>query len=141
MQQHFVFIDGPNLNLVGTREPHIYGSEPIEPFIRLLQHQHPELHITYKQSNHEGTIIDWLHQYGFDSDGIILNAGAYTHYSIAIRDAIAAITTPVVEVHISDTKQREAFRRASLIAEVCTHSIMGKGISGYKEALDYFLED
>ncbi len=136
---HIIIINGPNLNLLGKRQPEIYGSLSFEEYIIDLRNKYSDHLITYHQSNHEGTLIDWLHQYGFTADGIIINAGGYTHTSIAIADAITSITTPVIEVHISDIKKREEFRHHSFLEAVCVHSIMGKGLDGYEESLAYFV--
>ena len=133
-------INGPNLNLVGRREPEIYGSRSLDDFLHDVQAQYPAVAFTLFQSNHEGAIIDELQRVGFDHDGIVLNAGGYTHTSIAIADAIAAITAPVVEVHISDIYSREPFRRVSMIKDACVHSIVGKGLDGYHMAVDYLIE-
>ena len=130
-------INGPNLNLLGVREPEIYGTQTFEDFFEHeLRKQFPEVSLHYFQSNHEGDIIDKLHEIGFKYDGIILNAGAYTHYSYAIADAIKAITTKVIEVHISDVSSREDFRQVSYIRAACMQTISGHGIDGYLEAMD-----
>lgn len=131
-------INGPNLNLLGKREPSIYGTRTFEEFFLDLQNEFSHLEISYFQSNHEGDILDQLHQTGFSYDGIILNAGAYTHTSVAILDAISAISTPVIEVHISNIHAREEFRKKSLIAPACKGSIAGFGFDSYKLALLYF---
>ncbi|HNZ72270.1 MAG TPA: type II 3-dehydroquinate dehydratase [Prolixibacteraceae bacterium] len=133
-------INGPNLNLLGIREKGIYGDQSFEPYVSNLQNKYPELIIDYFQSNVEGEIINYLHQVGFSCDGIIINAGAYTHTSIAIRDAISAIKAPVVEVHISNILTRENFRHESLIGPVCRGSIMGFGFDSYRLAIESFLE-
>ncbi|WP_313383863.1 type II 3-dehydroquinate dehydratase [Chishuiella sp.] len=133
-------INGPNLNLLGIREPEIYGTETFEDFFVKLQHQYPDLSLHYYQSNHEGDIIDKLHEIGFKYDGIILNAGAYSHYSYAISDAIKSITTKVIEVHISDIYAREDFRKISITGESCLKMITGKGLPGYNEAIESFLK-
>ncbi len=130
-------INGPNLNLLGVREPEIYGTQTFEDFFENeLRKQFPEVSLHYFQSNHEGDIIDKLHEIGFKYDGIILNAGAYTHYSYAIADAIKAITTKVIEVHISDIYAREDFRKNSVTGESCLKIISGKGLPGYVEAVN-----
>ncbi len=136
---HLCIINGPNLNLVGTRETSIYGSKSMDEIIGEIIEYYSDHHIEYFQSNHEGHIIDKLHDVGFRADGIILNAGAYTHTSIAIADAIKAITSPVIELHISDINKRESYRKVSYIKEVCIHHIIGKGVDGYKEGVEYFL--
>lgn len=130
-------INGPNLNLTGKRQTNIYGTTGFEEFIPQLQNRFPDVEIIYKQSNHEGQLIDWLQEADTQADGIILNAGAYTHTSIAIADAIAAISTPVVEVHISDIKHREPFRQHSYLTPVCKHTIIGHGLEGYGEAIKF----
>ncbi|HKK78238.1 MAG TPA: type II 3-dehydroquinate dehydratase [Phaeodactylibacter sp.] len=127
-----LLINGPNLNLLGRREPGIYGKLSFEQYFTGLQAQFPAHELTYFQSNHEGAIIDKLHEVGFDWDGIVLNAGAYTHTSIAIADAIAAIETPVIEVHISNVHQRETFRHHSYLSPNCKGVIVGLGLQGYE---------
>ncbi len=133
-----IIINGPNLNLLGKREPEIYGSQTFEEFFEELKKQYPSVDLHYFQSNHEGAILDQLHKVGFSFDGIILNAGALTHTSIAIADAIAAISTPVVEVHISNVYARENFRHHSYSAPNCAGSIIGLGLKGYGLAISYF---
>lgn len=134
-------INGPNLNLLGVREPEIYGTQTFEDFFEHeLKKEFPEVSLHYYQSNHEGDIIDKLHEIGFKYDGIILNAGAYTHYSYAISDAIKAITTKVIEVHISDIYAREDFRKNSVTGESCEKIISGKGLLGYIEAINDFIK-
>ena len=133
-------INGPNLNLLGTREPEIYGSVTFEDYLGQLRKQFSDLEITYFQTNHEGLIIDELQKKGFDGAGIILNAAGYTHTSIAIRDTIAAISNPVIEVHISDIHAREDFRRHSYITEKCAGFITGKGMDGYAMAVDMLIQ-
>lgn len=133
-------INGPNLNLLGVREPEIYGTKNFEDFYIEIRKKYPDCAIHYYQSNHEGDIIDTLHKVGFMYDGIVLNAGAYTHYSYAIADAIKAITTPVIEVHISDIYAREGFRANSVTGVNCKKIISGKGLPGYIEAIDEFLK-
>lgn len=135
-----LIINGPNLNLLGRREPEIYGSKTFEAFFAELQAMFPAATLEYFQSNHEGALIDKLHEAGFSTDGIVLNAGAYTHTSIALADAIGAITTPVVEVHISNVHQRETFRHHSFLSAKCVGSIVGLGLNGYRLAVDYFLQ-
>ncbi|NDV69784.1 type II 3-dehydroquinate dehydratase [Dysgonomonas sp. 25] len=132
-------INGPNLNLLGKREPAVYGHSSFGDYFVRLQEMFPLGELSYFQSNHEGDIIDKLHETGFDYDGIVLNAGAYTHTSIAILDAIKAIATPVVEVHISNIHSREEFRHQSLIAPACVGSIAGFGLDSYRLAVDYLL--
>lgn len=132
-------INGPNLNLLGTREKSIYGDSSFENYFAELQARYPEHTLSYYQSNVEGELIDRLHQIGFSFDGIILNAGAYTHTSVAITDAIAAINTPVVEVHISNVHKREPFRHHSFLSVNCKGIIVGFGLDGYRLALESFL--
>lgn len=133
-------LNGPNLNLLGIREPEIYGRQTFEEYFALLQNIFPHEELHYFQSNHEGALIDKLHEVGFHFDGIVLNAGAYTHTSIAIADAIGGITTPVIEVHISNIHAREAFRRHSFLSAKCTGSIVGLGLDGYRLAIQHFLQ-
>ncbi|MFV0145315.1 3-dehydroquinate dehydratase [Empedobacter stercoris] len=133
-------INGPNLNLLGIREPEIYGTQTFEDFFIEMKKQFPDVSLHYYQSNHEGDIIDKLHEVGFVYDGIILNAGAYTHYSYAIADAIKAIKTKVIEVHISDIYAREDFRKNSVTGENCEKIISGKGLEGYNEAVNCFVK-
>jgi len=135
----FLILNGPNLNLLGRRNPDLYGSKSFEEYLEELRTQFPEESILYFQTNHEGSIIDKLHETGFSAEGIILNPGAYGHTSIAIRDAIEAITSPVVEVHITDISAREEFRRFSMIAEVCIHQISGLGLDGYQTAIEFLI--
>ncbi|MEY3368359.1 MAG: type 3-dehydroquinate dehydratase [Bacteroidota bacterium] len=134
-----LIINGPNLNLLGTREPHIYGKRSFESFFEQLQKDHPGVILHYFQSNSEGAIIDKLHEAGFSYQGIIINPGAYTHTSVALADAIAAIEAPVVEVHISNTFSREDFRHKSFTAPNCVGCIIGLGLKGYELAISYFL--
>ena len=134
-----VIINGPNLNLLGKREPGIYGSTPFEDFFDTLRKEYPAVELEYRQSNHEGTLIDWIQQYGFECDGILLNAGGYTHTSIALGDAIRAVTAPVIEVHISDIYQRESFRHVSMITEACVKSIVGHGLDSYRRGIEAIL--
>ncbi len=136
-----VIINGPNLNLLGTREPNIYGSQTFEEFYALLQQKFPAVTFQYYQSNKEGEIVDFLQKEGFSSDGIVLNAAGYTHTSVAIRDAIAAITTPVIEVHISNVHAREEFRNTSYISAKCKGTISGLGLKGYELAVQFFITD
>ena len=133
-------INGPNLNLTGKREPSIYGYTTMEEMVDSLRQQFPDVEIGYYQSNVEGELINRLHEVGFTADGIILNAGGYSHTSVAIHDAMAAITTPVVEVHISIIYAREEFRGHSLLSDVCLGVICGLGLDGYKYALDYLVK-
>ena len=131
-------INGPNLNLIGAREPEIYGSISFEDYLQQLITLYPKFEIGYFQSNVEGEIINRLHETGLDCDGIVLNAGAYTHTSLAIRDAIKSISTPVVEVHISNVHARESFRRKSMLAGVCKGVIAGFGLDSYRLAIETF---
>ena len=128
-------INGPNLNLLGKREPGIYGSKSFESFFEQLQQKYPAIEFNYYQSNIEGELIDELHRKGFEWDGIILNPGAYTHTSVAIGDAIAAINTPVLEVHISNVHAREDFRKISHVSAKCRGTISGLGMYGYELAV------
>ncbi|PIQ48385.1 MAG: type II 3-dehydroquinate dehydratase [Cytophagales bacterium CG12_big_fil_rev_8_21_14_0_65_40_12] len=132
-----IIINGPNLNLLGTREKSIYGNESFEAYNEKLRVKFPSVEIEYYQSNVEGELINKLHEVGFSYDGIVLNAGGYTHTSVAISDAIAAIKTHVVEVHISNIHAREEFRHSSLITKECVGMITGFGLSGYDLALTY----
>lgn len=161
-------VNGPNLNLLGKREPSIYGTRSMEQVLVEIQRAYPEVHFEYRQSNHEGDLIDWVQEMGIahrledayqqtvdsrsatpvdrllgcsrDIKGIVLNAGGYTHTSVALRDAVACSQVPVVEVHISNIAEREEFRRVSLLTDVCAHSIIGHGTEGYKEAVDWIIE-
>jgi len=132
-------INGPNINLLGKREPSVYGSVSFEEYLKGLRADYPNVEIDYFQSNCEGGIIDKIHETGFDVDGIILNAGAYTHTSIAIQDAIRAVNSPVIEVHISNVHARESFRHNSMIACACKGVICGFGLASYKLALESFI--
>lgn len=134
-------INGPNLNLLGKREPTVYGHASFEGYLEQLKARYPEVEIAYYQSNIEGEMIDKIHETGFTADGIILNAGAYTHTSIALLDAIKAVTTPVVEVHISNVHARESFRHVSMISAGCRGVILGFGLDSYRLALESFLEN
>lgn len=135
-----IIINGPNLNLLGTREKDIYGKSSFEKYFEELKNSYPEVELSYFQSNIEGELIDKLHQKGFDFNGIILNAGGYTHTSVALTDAIAAINTPVMEVHISNIYAREDFRQKSLLSKNCIGVISGLGLQGYNLALNYFIK-
>ncbi|OAQ39602.1 3-dehydroquinate dehydratase [Pedobacter psychrophilus] len=132
-------INGPNLNLLGKREPGIYGNEGFESFFETLKTKFPEVELFYFQSNVEGEIINKLHEVGFSFDGVVINAGAYTHTSVAIGDAIAAIKTPVVEVHISNVYAREEFRHLSMMAKNCKGIVTGFGMMSYELALQSFM--
>lgn len=129
-------INGPNLNLLGVREPGIYGSESFEDYLPELRRLFPDVEIDYYQSNVEGELIDKLQEVGFSADGIVLNAGAYTHTSVALYDCIRAIKSPVVEVHISNVHQREEFRRHSFISPACKGVICGFGLDSYRLAIE-----
>ncbi len=133
-------INGPNLNLLGRRETEIYGSRSFEDFFAELRTQFEEHELLYFQSNHEGVLLDKIHELGFTMDGIVLNAGALTHTSIALADAVAAIPAPVVEVHISNVHAREAFRHHSFLSAKCVGSIVGLGLAGYRLALLYLVD-
>ncbi|GHE61632.1 MULTISPECIES: type II 3-dehydroquinate dehydratase [Roseivirga] len=135
-----IIINGPNLNLLGVREKSVYGNKSFEDYLKELKLKHSDLDLEYYQSNVEGELINKLHEVGFSYDGIILNAGAYTHTSVAISDAVAAIKTPVVEVHISNIHAREEYRHLSLITANCAGMITGFGLKGYEMAL-YYLKD
>ncbi|MET0391727.1 MAG: type II 3-dehydroquinate dehydratase [Chitinophagaceae bacterium] len=132
-------INGPNLNLLGKRETDIYGNLSFEVFLEKLQAQYPHVHFSYFQSNVEGELIDAIQQAGFSHDGIVLNPAGYTHTSVAIGDAIAAIRAPVIEVHISNVHAREDFRKLSHVSGKAKGSIFGLGLEGYKLAVEYFI--
>nr|WP_294894251.1 type II 3-dehydroquinate dehydratase [uncultured Pedobacter sp.] len=132
-------INGPNLNLLGKREPGIYGNEGFESFFNTLKTTFPDIELSYYQSNVEGEIINKLHEIGFSFDGVVMNAGAYTHTSVAIADAIAGIKTPVVEVHISNVYNREEFRHHSMMAKNCKGIITGFSLKSYELAIRSFL--
>lgn len=133
-------INGPNLNLLGKRETAIYGSQPFDEYLETLKTKYPSITIHYFQSNVEGEIVNELQRIGFDWDGIILNPAAYTHTSVAIGDAIAAIKTPVIEVHISNVHAREEFRKLSHVSGKSVGSIFGLGLRGYELALQWFIQ-
>jgi 3-dehydroquinate dehydratase II len=132
-------INGPNLNLLGKREPEIYGSETFEDYFENLKKRFPQVELHYFQSNIEGELIDKIHEIGFDFDAILLNAGGYTHTSVAISDAISGVTTPTLEVHISNIYKREEFRHKSIISKSCVGMIAGLGLKGYELGVLYFL--
>ena len=132
-------VNGPNLNLLGVREPDIYGNQSFEGFLERLRMLYPNVEISYFQSNVEGELINKLQEIGFSADGIVLNAGAYTHTSIALRDCIKSLKTPVIEVHISNVHQREEFRHHSMISPVCRGVICGFGLDSYRLAIDGFI--
>ncbi|MDR0989620.1 MAG: type II 3-dehydroquinate dehydratase [Prevotellaceae bacterium] len=129
-------VNGPNINLLGKREPEVYGSVTFESYLDELRKHYPEVQIDYFQSNSEGALIDILQDAGFTTDGIILNAGAYTHTSIALQDAIRALPAPVIEVHISNVHARESYRHTSLIASACKGVVCGFGLNSYRLALE-----
>lgn len=129
-------INGPNLNLLGRREPGVYGSRSFDDYLEELRAKYPDVQLDYFQSNHEGDLIDCIHACGFEADGIVLNAGAYTHTSIALHDALRAVTAPAVEVHISNVHAREEFRHHSLISVACRGVICGFGLDSYRLAVE-----
>ena len=133
-------INGPNLNLLGKREKSIYGDKDFESFFQELKKEFSDIELSYFQSNHEGALLDKIHEIGFSEDGIVLNAGALTHTSIALTDAIAGVNTPVVEVHISNIHARESFRHKSIISHNCVGMIAGLGLNGYCLAIQHFLQ-
>ncbi len=133
-------INGPNLNLLGKREPSVYGSQSFETYLEELKSAYPEAQLDYFQSNTEGAIIDKIQEVGFSYDGIVLNGGAYTHTSIAIADAIRSISVPVIEVHISNVFKREEYRHHSFLSEVCKGCIVGFGMDSYRLAVDAILK-
>ena len=146
-----VIINGPNLNLLGRREPTIYGTKSMEQVLVDIQRAHPDIYLDYRQSNHEGDLIDWIQECGVLANGlsgigvgqwvggIVLNAGGYTHTSVALRDAVACSRVPVVEVHVSNIAEREEFRRISLLTDVCAHAIIGEGTNGYQQAIEWII--
>ncbi len=136
-----IIINGPNLNLTGTREPEIYGRSTFPEIIADLRDDFPKVDLEYFQSNIEGVLIDKLHEVGFTYEGIILNPGGYSHTSIALADAIKAINTPVIEVHLSNIVARETYRHHSYTAANCVGIISGLGIKGYKAAIEYFISE
>ncbi len=141
-----LILNGPNLNRLGLRKPEIYGRQTMAQILLDIQKRWPDVHFVYRQSNHEGDLIDWIQEPSAvslqpsDVAGIVLNAGGYSHTSVALRDAVEECEVPVVEVHISDISQREEFRRVSLLTDVCAHSIIGHGTEGYKEAVEWLSE-
>jgi len=132
-------INGPNLNLLGKRETDIYGNKSFDDYLREIKGRYPQIEFSYYQSNVEGDLINEIQRVGFEVDGIILNPGGYTHTSVAIGDAIAAIRTPVIEVHISNVHAREDFRKLSHVSGKCAGSIFGLGLKGYELAIQWFL--
>jgi 3-dehydroquinate dehydratase-2 len=137
---NITIINGPNLNLLGQREPAVYGSESFDSYFAQLKQDYPQVNFTYIQSNIEGELVDAIQKNGFNQDGIILNPAAYTHTSIAIGDAIAAIKTPVIEVHLSNVHAREDFRKISHVSAKAVGSIVGLGLKGYALATDWFIK-
>ena len=135
VHKKILILNGPNLNLLGKREPEIYGNQSFEDFFKILQRDFPNLELHYFQSNTEGELLNKIHEVGFTFDAIIINPGAYTHTSIALRDAISGVKTPVIEVHISNTHQREEFRKKSYVSEVAKGVIIGFGLNSYRLAL------
>ncbi|MDP2115663.1 MAG: type II 3-dehydroquinate dehydratase [Bacteroidota bacterium] len=135
-----LLINGPNLNLLGIREKSIYGNSTFESYFRILEEKYSSISLEYYQSNIEGELINKIHETGFSYDGLVINAGAYTHTSVAIRDAISGIKAPVVEVHISNILTRESFRHESLIGPVCIGSIMGFGLDSYRLGIEAITE-
>ena len=133
-----LILNGPNLNRLGIRKPEIYGSRTMAQILLDIQRNWSDVHFVYKQSNHEGDLIDWI-QDANDVKGIVLNAGGYSHTSVALRDAVEESEVPVVEVHISDIHAREPFRDIDLLADVCAHTIIGHGTDGYKEAVEHIM--
>lgn len=139
-KKRLLILNGPNLNLLGKREPGIYGSDTMEGYFATLQERFSSIELEYYQSNVEGELINKLHEVGFTYDGVVLNAGAYTHTSVAIHDAIKAISTPVVEVHISNVYQRETYRHTSLITGACVGVISGFGMDSYRLGIEALLQ-
>jgi 3-dehydroquinate dehydratase-2 len=135
-----LIVNGPNLNLLGTREPEIYGTESFDSFLPRLQAAYSQVHLQYFQSNHEGMLLDFLQEHGPRAQGIVLNAGGLSHTSVALADAVAALSVPVVEVHISNVFARESFRHHSYLTPVCRGLISGFGLSSYRLALDFLLQ-
>jgi 3-dehydroquinate dehydratase-2 len=140
MAKRIIIINGPNLNLLGKREPEIYGQQDFESYLSVLMKVYDDVKVEYYQSNVEGELINKLHEVGFSYDAIILNPGGYTHTSVALADAVAAITTPVIEVHISNLYAREAIRHTSLTGAHCAGVISGFGLRGYELALEYAID-
>jgi 3-dehydroquinate dehydratase-2 len=134
-----LILNGPNLNLLGRREPGIYGTRSFDDFFPELESAFPHIKLTHFQTNHEGVMLDKLHEIGFTHHGIVLNAGGYTHTSVALADAVAAIAAPVVEVHLSNLAAREDFRQKSLLGKNCAGSISGFGLESYRLALHWFV--
>lgn len=137
---HILILNGPNLNLLGVREPDVYGSHGFDDYFKLLKDRYSKCNLAYLQTNHEGIIIDTLQTYGLNGWNIVLNAGGYTHTSVAIRDAILAISSCVVDVHISNIYERETFRQQHMFKDVVSKSIVGEGLEGYALAIEYIVE-
>jgi 3-dehydroquinate dehydratase-2 len=135
-----LILNGPNLNLLGKREPTVYGNQSFEDYLQILKNIFPDTELHYYQSNHEGALIDKIHEVGFGFDGIVINAGGFTHTSVALADALSAVTTPAVEVHISNIHAREAFRHHSYLTSRCKGMICGLGLKGYELAVSYLLQ-
>ena len=133
-----LILNGPNLNRLGLRKPEVYGSKSMAQILLEIQRNWPDVHFVYKQSNHEGDLIDWIQEPNGVA-GIVLNAGGYSHTSVALRDALEESEVPVVEVHISDIHAREPFRNTDILADVCARTIMGHGTDGYKEAVEHII--
>ena len=134
-------INGPNLNLIGRREPEIYGTQPLDSYLEQLAQNYPEVEFSFFQSNSEGSIIDEIHRVGFSADGIVINAGAYSHYSLAIADALRAVPAPAIEVHISNIFAREKERHTLVTAAACKSMIAGKGLDGYRLAVEQLMKE
>ena len=141
MSKHILILNGPNLNLLGRREPEIYGRQTFEDYFSHLKVRFPDIELEYFQSNHEGALIDKLQEVGFEIDGIIFNPGGYSHTSIALADTVSAINSPVIEVHISNIYEREAFRHHSFIKGVAKASIVGQGLDGYAKAIEVIVNN
>lgn len=135
-----IIINGPNLNLLGKREPEIYGNQTFEQYFEVLKEKFYSVELHYFQSNHEGAIIDKIHETGFEFDGIIINAGGLTHTSVALADALSSVKTPAVEVHISNIHARESFRHHSYLTSRCKGMICGLGLKGYELAVKWFID-
>ena len=135
-----IIINGPNLNLLGKREPEIYGSESFETYFEMLKTKFEPIELHYCQSNHEGEIIDKIHEIGFSFDGIVINAGGLTHTSVSLSDALGSVKTPAIEVHISNIHAREEYRKHSYLTAKCKGMICGLGLKGYELAIDWFIK-
>ena len=139
--KQILIINGPNLNLLGRREPDIYGNRSFVDYLKTIEALFPDVQLRYFQSNHEGELLDKIHELGFDIDGIVINAGAYTHTSVALGDALSAVTAPAVEVHISNVHARESFRHHSYLSAKCKGVIVGLGLMGYELAIRYLISE